>query len=339
MLASSSTTRGVPSFAADPRTNSVVVRDIASRIGQYEAMIRRLDERPRVVELEANIVEINSDQLAALGIDWRLTGRRAQLDVGGGTTANPVVAPGGVAPPTPIGNDPTQTIGSVAGAVLSIVAGSRVQLLARIAALEETGQASMSAQPKVTTLNNVEAALDAKSTFYVPVQGFQDAQLFEVSAGTSIRITPSVVSPEPGSADAARDAVRLLIKIEDGGFTGQNIGQLPVVQRTTVSTQSIINDSSTLLIAGYAQERDSRIRRGVPGLSKIPVLGNLFKSDENTRTRVERLFMITPRVVELRNAEMAPTAQLLPTVGASAASSAQPVPDAPLLPVPGTAKR
>lgn len=305
------TARGVPSFAADPRTNSVIVRDLPSRIGQYETLIRRLDERPRLIELEANIVEVNADDFGVLGIDWRLSGKRGVAELGGGGIANPVVNPAGA------GTAGTQALGNVAGAVLSVVAGSRTQLLARISALEQAGKASMSAQPKVMTLNNVEAALDAISTFYVPVQGFQDAQLFEVSAGTSIRITPSVVSAlgegvDAGAAANGRDMVRLLIKIEDGGLTGERVSQLPVVQRTTISTQSIVGVGSTLLIAGYAQERDSRVQRGVPGLSGVPVIGHLFKSTEKSQTRVERLFMITPRVVDLRLAEVAPVAALQP---------------------------
>jgi type III secretion protein C len=314
-----SSARGVPSFAADPRTNAVIVRDTPARIDQYEAVIKRLDERPRLVELETNIVEINSEDFSELGIDWRVVGKRGSAEVGGGGLANPVTQPRGVTSnpnPNPNG-DPLQTLGNIAGTVLGVVAGNRTQLFARISALEQAGKASVSAQPKVMTLNNVEAALDATSTFYVPVQGFQDAKLFDISAGTSIRITPSVVGPEAinptGAATADRDMVRLLIKIEDGDLTGRNVGQLPVVQRTTINTQSLVVEGSTLLIAGYAQERESRNQTGVPGLQRLPVFGNLFKTTDKSRSRVERLFMITPRVVDLQAAEKPPAVPLLPT--------------------------
>jgi type III secretion protein C len=312
-----SNARGVPSFAADPRTNSVIVRDIPSRIEQYEAVIRRLDERPRLVELETNIVEINAEDYSALGIDWRVVGRRAQAEVGGGGISNSITNPRNGSNPAPDNpnNDPLLTLGNIAGTVLGVVAGNRTQLFARISALEQAGKASVSAQPKVMTLNNVEAALDATNTFYVRVQGFQAAQLFDISAGTSIRITPSVVSPFTDGAPedaAAKEMVRMLIKIEDGGLTDQEVDRLPVVQRTTINTQSLVAEGSTLLIAGYAQERESRDRTAVPGLSRIPVLGNLFKSSSNSRTRVERLFMITPRVVDVHAAEMAKPLRLLP---------------------------
>jgi type III secretion protein C len=296
-----------------------VVRDLASRIGQYELLVRRLDERPRLVEIEANIVEVNADDFGALGIDWSLAARRGSGDFTGR------VGDGAASPDGPPG---VSGLGRFAEAVLNVMAGTRTQLMARISALEQAGKASTSAQPKIMTLNNVEAALDARSTFYVPVQGFQDARLFEVSAGTSIRITPSVVSPLDGAgttttAAAERDQVRLLIRIEDGGLTSERVSQLPVVQRTTINTQSLVPVGNTLLIAGYAQERDSRVQRGVPGLSRLPLLGGLFRSNERNSTRVERLFMITPRVVELRANDAAPSA--------SASSSAGPATVAPLL--------
>jgi type III secretion protein C len=308
---------GGPTFAADPRTNSVVVRDAPSRLDQYEALIQRLDERPRLVELETNIVEVNADDFGVLGIDWRVVGRRGSVEVGGGGLSNSVTRPPGtvVGPGEP---STLQSLGNVAGTVLGVVAGNRTQLFARISALEQAGKAMVSAQPKVMTLNNVEAALDATSTFYVPVQGFQAAQLFDVTSGTSIRITPSVVPPATsapghGVIEPGRDIVRLLIRIEDGGFTGQNVGNLPVIKRNTINTQSLVNEGSTLLIAGYAEEREARTQNGVPVLSRMPVLGGLFRTTETTKSRVERLYMITPRVVELQSIDAAKPLALVPS--------------------------
>jgi type II secretory pathway component GspD/PulD (secretin) len=309
------------SFAADPRTNSVIVRDAPARMEQYEAIIRRLDQKPRLVELEVNIVEVNADDFSELGIDWRALGRRGSIEVGGGGTANPVTQPPNANPQPNPGNDPIASLGNIAGTVIGVVSGTRNQLFARITALEQAGKATMSAQPKVMTLNNVEAALSATSTFFVPVQGFQDAQLYDISAGTSLRITPSVVAGTTASGAPGRDNVRMRIAIEDGSLTNTKVNQLPVVQNTQVNTQSLVTDGSTLLIAGYAQERESRTQNGVPVLQHVPVLGNLFKSSDRNRTRVERLFMITPRVVDVQVAEAARDVPMLPNV--------QPVPPAP----------
>jgi type III secretion protein C len=324
---SGSSARGVPNFSADPRTNSVIVRDVPSRIDQYEAVIKRLDEQPRLVELQTTIVEINSEDFSELGIDWRATGSRAQIEVGGGGIANAVTQPNGAAPNPNAGA--LQSLGNIAGTVLGVMSGGRTQLLARISALEQARKASVSAQPKVMTLNNVEVALDAIETFYVPVSGYQSSQLFDVSAGTSIRLTPSVIAsdaPAAGVNEAQKDMIRLLIKIEDGTITGQKVSALPTVKRMTIDTQSLIPDGSTLLIAGYSKEIESRDQNGVPGLSSVPLIGNLFKSTAKNRARVERLFMITPRVVDVRTAQIAQPLQMLPSSQDVAAPVPAPAP-------------
>ena len=285
-----------PSFVADPRTNSVLVKDSPQRLSTYASLIASLDVRSKVVEIEASIVEISSDDFSSLGVDWRFLTNRVDLQVGGGGRSNPITQPPNAgAFPNPAVVVPT--LGSalnVQGAVLSALLGDRNKLIARISALEERGRAHTRAQPKVLTLNNVEAILESLSTFYVQVQGFQDSQLFPISVGVSIRITPSVVS----TIDQ-KDSLRLLIKIEDGSVTDRMVQQLPVVQTTAISTQTLVPEGTTLLLAGYSQDKEVESRSGIPVLSSLPWLGGLFRSTEKTRQRTERLFMITPRVVEL----------------------------------------
>jgi type III secretion protein C len=285
-----------PSFVADPRTNAVLIKDSPQRLSTYSTLIATLDVRPKIVELEASIVEISSDDFNSLGVDWRFLNNRIDLQNGAGARVNPIVSPAnaGVFPNPGILGPTLGSALNVQGAVLSAVLGDRNKLIARISALEERGKAQTRAQPKVMTLNNVEAILESLSTFYVQVQGFQDSQLFPISVGISIRITPSVVS----TVDQ-KDSLRLLIKIEDGSVTDRLVQQLPVVQTTSISTQTLVPEGTTLLLAGYSQDKETESRTGVPGLSSLPLFGGLFRSTDKTRQRVERLFMITPRVVDL----------------------------------------
>ena len=73
--------------------------------------------------------------------------------------------------------------------------------------------------------------------------------------------------------------------------------QIPIVRRSTISTQAIINDGQALLIAGYAQESTESDESGVPGLSSVPILGRAFKFSGARKNRVDRFFLLTPRVV------------------------------------------
>lgn len=278
-----------PTFAADTRTNTVIIRDAPERLSSYESVIKALDVRPQIIEIDATIIEVSSDDFSSLGIDWRVLSNRVDAQVGGGNRQPP--SSGLAASGTPDAQA-SSLLGSVSGGVLSAVIGDRRKLIARISALEEKGRASVRAQPKVITLNNVEAVLESLSTFYVRVAGFQDAQLFDISVGTSIRVTPSVIAEQ-----LDQNQVRLLLRIEDGALSEQKVDQIPVVQRTTLAAQSLVAEGQTLVIAGYSQEREREAQTGLPVFSSLPVIGALFRTTEKSRARVERLFIITPRLL------------------------------------------
>jgi type III secretion protein C len=73
---------------------------------------------------------------------------------------------------------------------------------------------------------------------------------------------------------------------------------LPVVTKSTVNTEALINQGQALLIGGYRMDNDTHGTTGVPGLSKIPLIGGLFRYHADQTTHMERLFVLTPRVIE-----------------------------------------
>jgi type III secretion protein C len=279
----------LPQFEADGRMNAILVRDVPERMQYYAELIRSLDVPPGLVEIEAQIMDVSSDALETLGVDWRLGRGKMDLQIRNGTS-----------PPLTFGDALTDGTAntiippatSPVGGVFSALSGEAGRfLLARISALEQTGRAKFVANPKVMTLDNVEAILENINTLHVRIAGVQAVNLFDVSAGTSLRVTPHIVREANGRR------FKLAVKIEDGKFTGQNVDAIPTVQRSSIGTQAFIAEGESLLIAGYTAEEETNGTTGVPGLSRIPVVGNLFKRNEKVRTRVERLFMLTPRLV------------------------------------------
>jgi type III secretion protein C len=124
------------------------------------------------------------------------------------------------------------------------------------------------------------------------VNGFQDSGLFKVTTGTSVRVTPLIVD------DGAGRGVMMSIDIEDGNISASNaVDSIPVVLHRTVSTQALIDEGTSLLIAGYSSEEKTNATTGVPILASIPVLGNLFKYREDKANKQERFYLLTPRLV------------------------------------------
>jgi type III secretion protein C len=141
------------------------------------------------------------------------------------------------------------------------------------------------------TLNNIEAVMDNKTQFFVPVSGYTAGDLYSVSTGISLRVLPMVVD------EGGQTHIKLDVAIQDGELTSQTVGNLPVIQRSNISTQAFIDEGQALLIAGYRADSDSNGVTGVPGLSKIPVIGALFRTDSHSKSHMERLFLLSPRVI------------------------------------------
>jgi type III secretion protein C len=284
---------GVPKFRADSRMNAVIVRDFPDRMATHEATINAMDVKPGMVEIEARIIEVNSEEAESLGIDWRF--RNKNIDLQFGRDSLPVLSWGTALADTAPSVGPNGYINSTpsSGGVLTTVLGDSGRfLISRVKALAEDGRANLLSSPKILTLDNVEAVMDDLNTFFVRVSGNLDVGLFDVSVGTSLHVTPLIIN-----GDGEDQKIKLVVRIEDGSLSAQQIDQIPIVRRSTIVTQSIIPNGQSLLIAGYSYQSDASNGSSVPMLSSIPYLGRLFKNKSSTMRRVDRFFLITPKVV------------------------------------------
>ena len=276
---------------ANPSLNAVIVRDVPERMAAYDGLVRALDVEPQVVEVEATIIDINTDKLRRLGINWRLSTGGFGALFGNGTASdgllnrNPLLSRrGNVDAITPVGE----------GGTISTIIGSQRQFLARITAMENKGVARVVSKPQILTLANVEAVFDRTRTFYVRVAGREEVDLFNVTAGTVLRVNPHVFR------DQDQTRIRMLVNIEDGSIDGQSmVEQIPIVDRSSVATQAMVLEGESLLLGGMTVDADVDNVTKVPLLGDIPLLGNLFKYQQKRRSRTERLFLITPRLVSL----------------------------------------
>ena len=272
-------------IVADSRNNAVLIRDRAERMPAWARLIASLDVEPAMLEIEATIIDLNVDQLRELGIDWRASGTDASAALATDPAGGAALVPG---------IDPLDALARTAGGVVSLVLGDEDRFLARIRALETQGAARVVSKPHVMTLANVEALLDTTSTFYVRVEGEEEVDLFDVSVGTTLRVTPHVF--EAGG----RERIKLLVAIEDGQTSERTVDAIPIVERSSINTQALIDGGQSLLVGGLVREFESNGVSKVPLFGDIPLVGRLFRSTSNGASRVERLFLITPRVVDGR---------------------------------------
>lgn len=266
---------------ADRRMNAVIVRDTRDRLPMYEQLIKELDVETPLVEIQATIVDVSRDKLQELGINWRYKNGRHEALLGDGNAGDLL-----------LNNNVPSVIPQGKGLLLSTILGDKGSFIARVEALEEDGEARVVSRPQVLTLSNEEALLANNQNFYVRVAGAYEVDLFNVSAGTAMKVVPHVIR----DGDKAR--IRLLVNIEDGKITGEpQIDQIPVVERSSLSTQAVIWEGESLLVGGLTRERSGQSSSKVPWLGDIPLLGRLFKRSGSSESHMERMFMITPRLV------------------------------------------
>ncbi len=269
-----------PRIVADSRLNAIVIRDKENKMPAYRRLIDSLDVESEMVEIEATIIDINTDKTRELGVNWRYRDNDADVLLGDGSSADQsLIAGNGLI--TPQGQ----------GGILSFSLGEPANFLARVRALEQKGAARVISKPHVITLSDVEAVLAATTEFFVRVAGEEEVDLFNVPVGTTLRVTPHIFT------DGGQNRIKLLVNIEDGSQTsGTPVDNIPIVERANISTQAVVNDGDSLLVGGLVRDSYRNAGYQVPVLGRIPLLGGLFRSRSNQVVRVERLFMITPRV-------------------------------------------
>lgn len=299
-------------IVADSFRNAIIVRDTPDRLPMYDDLIRNLDVAPQMVEIEATIIDVDKSKARKLGVNWFYRNHRttvgfqsgnATSGIGSDSLANQALMLAA------LGLGDTSGIPGLFGNGLQLgaILGNPGKFVATVDALEDDGVTHVLTRPQVITMSDAEAVIQSNQTVYVPVSGAYSQDLYNIIAGTTLRVTPHVVT-ENGQRE-----IRMLVQIEDGNVTFQakdaNKIRYPIVYQNAVNTQAIIREGQGLLLGGLTQDKLDNAESKIPILGDIPLLGYLFKTVQKERSHTERLFLITPRLVALNriNGQVTPS--------------------------------
>ena len=271
-----------PVFQADEATNSVLVRAPSDQMAKYTALIRKLDVAQDLVEIEVTIIDVSSDEFDALGIDWNFSNSSGSFTLAVAPTAS-----------TSSSASTTASLSSIGTNITTLVADAGRVLMARVRALESKGKARVLSRGRVLGAANHLASMSDKRSVSVRVAGNLEANLYTVEAGTSLQVVPQIVAH-----GATRD-IRLSLSIRDGSFEASVDDSIPPVKSTEIQTDATVPEGESLLIGGITSEIDSTGFSGVKGLGRLPYVGALFKREEATRFRSERMFLLTPKLIRV----------------------------------------
>ncbi|NVJ01190.1 type IV pilus secretin PilQ [Myxococcus sp. AM009] len=290
------------SVTVDQRTNVLIVKDVRSNTERARSLVRSLDTQTPQVLIESRIVEANTTFSRSLGVQWGGQARAGQatgnatglifpnnLAVTGGVTG---AAPGLPDNPNFAVNLPVGTGQGIGGAMGFTFgsAGGALQLNLRLSAAENEGTVKTISAPKVTTLDNNTARISQGVSIPFSQTSAQGVNTTFVEARLSLEVTPHIT--QDGSVLMSINASN---NQPDPSSTGAN-GQ-PSIQRKEANTQVLVKDGDTTVIGGIYVRRGATQVNAVPFLSRIPVLGLLFKNNTESDTRQELLIFITPRIL------------------------------------------
>ena len=271
-----------PVIRPDNRLNAVIVRDVVSRMPMYEKLIRQLDVPQKLVEIDVTVVELSKKD----ALDWQLSLAYSTAfghsDIGAGQNAANLFSP--------------QNIGGkgLAGALTHI--HSAYALASSITALREKGKARSISRTSLLTVNNLAAEMSDSQSYHAKVVGTEVASLEEVSAGTRLQIKPRIL---PSAATNVPDQVWLSLELDDGGFESITVDAMPMKRSSTLTTQTAMFVDESIMLAGYLRDIEEDAGWGIPYLRDIPWIGWIFGGKSTRKETVQRMFVITPHVVDI----------------------------------------
>ena len=250
---------------------TVVVEDRPDVLKRVEKLVRNLDLPPRQVLIEARILEARISKDLRYGIDWSL-----------------LFSPGK-------GNGSVVVEGFTTPAELQreglIVSWGEGDFQAAIETLEGVEELNTLAAPRLLAVDGTEAQIIIGGQLGFSVVSTIDNTVIQsvefLDTGTQLKITPIIASDG-----------YVLMNIHPELSSGVIQEGLPSKTTAEVTTSVLIKDGHTLFIGGLIRERKENIRKGIPLLMRIPVLGALFSKTVQSTEKTELITLITPRILQ-----------------------------------------
>jgi type IV pilus assembly protein PilQ len=300
-----SLTKGRGKVIADDNSNSLIITDTRSRIGQLTEFVRGLDVRTPQVSIKAKLVFVDRTDIEEMGVKYDL-GNQNQFfnqlvqrdDPKTGESFKPeinIVDLGGNAV-SGIGNASGIVANSAIDLVFSTALGG-FTLTSFLSAVERADLSDIQAEPVITTLDNRKADILVGEETPVRVidvgQGGgtpPQANVTFKETGIRLTVTPHITSNRQIGMElhTERSSVQIVSQT-DLGY---------VFQTQRADNQLLVNDGETAVIGGLTVTSVTNSRSGIPLLSGLPIIGKLFSFSRSNENRRDLIILVTPRIID-----------------------------------------
>lgn len=300
---------------AEPISNSLIICTTPHYFDEIRRIVRHLDERPPLVSIDVLIADISMTDGCSMGVELGLqdsilfhrsspvTGLPGFLF---GSAAQALGNNTAAANPNQVGTQGITSLGTNRSDGGFVFSASSESVSVLIQAMEQRGRVHVLSRPQITTLHNQSASVLVGQA--VPIvtgtnmdNGNISNSVDEKNVGLQMQVTPRVsadglvvmeITATKSKLGDEKDGV--VIAVQDGEPLRRAIVDTTTVQ-TTVSAKS----GQTVVLGGMLAQSSTHFYKGIPVISRIPVLGKLFQSNSRDTVRTEMVVIMTPTV--LRN--------------------------------------
>lgn len=258
-------------MAVDEIQNALVFYATPSKYHEALSLMERLDVMPGQVLIEASVVEVTLDNSFSTGIDWsRKDGFKAQEE---------------------------KSTLSIGNGLSYVIQG--VDFNASLEFLESNSKIKIVSRPRVLVRDGRSATMNVGTEIPVVTQTVNDLdntdQVLQTvqyrSTGVTLNVTPTINA----KGVVALQLSQTVSAVGEDKIDGINS---PTILNRSFNTELLALDGKTIILGGLISEDESDAGTSVPGLSKLPLIGNLFFGSKSQRkNRVELVVMITPRII------------------------------------------
>ncbi|MCL0040208.1 hypothetical protein M1N02_01940 [Thermodesulfovibrionales bacterium] len=262
----------------DERTRSIIMIDVPAAHVLAENLISAIDIPTPQVLIEARMVEVSEVYAHAFGVQWGFEAEGGRF-VWGGSIEPIAPVPGGTVPMI-VDLPAIEPTGALTIGFLN--AAQTLGLDLRISALEAIDKAEMISNPRIMALCGVEASISQGREITVPLG---EGEYMTVEALLELAITPEILI----------DGTILLDLEVTNNTIVSPIHPIETAIREAITGVSL-RDGETVVIGGILTTHETEGEEAVPGISKIPLLGRLFRHEVKEIRTDEMIIFITPRI-------------------------------------------
>lgn len=269
---------------ADEIKNSLVITATAAEYKRVKQVLYRIDTEGIQILLEATIAEVTLNDSLKFGVRYFLKNKNQTI------TDGSTLLTSGLPP----------SVTAAAAGFQFFLNTTNLQVVMN--ALSAVTNVSVVSSPSLMVAENKRATLQVGNE--VPIITQQQQSTTAVSAivnSVSYRSTGVILAITPRLSDDGKVFLEIEQEVSDAvNTTTSTTTGSPTIQQRRVKTTVSVNDGETILLAGLMQDKATRDREQIPFLGTIPLIGNAFKSKNDSVDRTELLISITPQVIRSR---------------------------------------